>query len=1379
MKKTNKKIALILVVLLLLTAVFAVTSAVMADSNDVTVAAQTALDGGTAKYELTADSTIKNITTTKACTIDLKGYQLVVDGTWTTTSTYTLTVVDTSANHTGRLSFASKAAVVDDGLVISGATANKVNTVEGLNILFANKTTKATFAAFKSGDNTAVNKYVIGDLKSGANEQAIGTVTLASLTEAAETANVYYMVSGKSTVYDADLATIAGANITFNHAGTVTLYKIVKDANYDVWYATGSKTVDNTLTYKSYTITVKPFDNATFTATLGGSVAYTGSAITPVTAVKANKPVDDTVLTLNKDYTIAYENNTNAGTNTAKYTITGINDYAGSKLENATFSITAGAATGTLANSIPDQEYTGSAIEPSFSVSVTKTVKDAYGADVVTTKVVDLNKNGNEDFDVSYGNWVDHDEDAGTPDIWVEGATNVGTYSIKLAGKGNFAGSTFTLNNAFKVKAKKLSTAPTVKFYKDGQEVTSYEYGAAVPTLHNNAETISGTAGNKYMVLVDGKALKATDLAANGVMNLTKNNNLYVGDVEATVTMAAGGNYNFEEFKTTFAITEKTEGVNNLTLTVVNRTAGQLGIDKDSMTIYDTDNEVYTVTYLGNEAKIDDVINGFLGTKITAKTDDEAAVVPVLGRDLLVTYTNNDAGNQDATVTLKPTGAYIGSPITLKFKTVNPTTVSLGITVDYGKDENGVAKTAYDYTGSAITPKVKVVNYVTTELKEGKDYSLTVTNNVDAGKGKIKVNLLGSFAGITPTKGTDEKEFDIAPADLAKATVTLNATEFTYTGSVIKPTATVTMSGKTLTEGTDYTVTEITSKNVGKNYEFTVNGIGNYKGSNTAKYNIVAKAANLTIKPIADIEYTNGVDANHPDAIMVMNGSDVLDSSKYDVFFDDHVYTFNDDGTVKTNDYKKDLDVTGTRTVRIKTKKDADLSGEATATYTVMKKNVGLSIKAGAKDWLNANKKDYKGVAVELTNAEVAANIVVDSNAHSIAITEAFVKDNLDVSYENNNAIGTAKVTVAFKATSNYKGDTVSETWTIQKGTIASVKLVKANAKEEYNGGEDVIPTITATYTEGGKIITLTQGTDFKVNVTNAKNIGAAAKARVQFINVNVTATTGDVAAATVDNVSGEITFTIGKKDIAKDDVVASIDDQVYTGEALKPAINIAQGNYALKAGTDYTVTWQNNTEVGTGAAVLTGTGTNYEGTKVVLFNIKSDKKVTLSASNITLSKYKYIWNGKTRKPAVTVVVDGKTLVRNTDYKVAWYDNTTTGIGRVVVKGIGNYEGRVEVKFEIKPQAPTAMALDAKETGFRVRWTAPALGEFDGYQVVYATDAEFTNIVRTKRITGKEKVTFTGVPAGTYYVKVRAYKDAADGTRVKSLYSNVESITVK
>ena len=84
--------------------------------------------------------------------------------------------------------------------------------------------------------------------------------------------------------------------------------------------------------------------------------------------------------------------------------------------------------------------------------------------------------------------------------------------------------------------------------------------------------------------------------------------------------------------------------------------------------------------------------------------------------------------------------------------------------------------------------------------------------------------------------------------DVAKAKVTVSPASATYTGKAITPAVTVTLGGKTLTRGTDYTVSYSNNKAAGK-ATVTVYGTGKngYYGKATATFTI-AKAAQSTAK---------------------------------------------------------------------------------------------------------------------------------------------------------------------------------------------------------------------------------------------------------------------------------------------------------------------------------------------------------------------------------------------------------------------------------------------------------------------------------------------------------------------------------------------------
>ena len=82
------------------------------------------------------------------------------------------------------------------------------------------------------------------------------------------------------------------------------------------------------------------------------------------------------------------------------------------------------------------------------------------------------------------------------------------------------------------------------------------------------------------------------------------------------------------------------------------------------------------------------------------------------------------------------------------------------------------------------------------------------------------------------------------------------------------------------------------------------------------------------------------------------------------------------------------------------------------------------------------------------------------------------------------------------------------------------------------------------------------------------------------------------------------------------------VDNYTYTGKARKPAVTIYDGDYKLKNGTDYTLSYKNNKEIGEGTITVTGKG-KYTGTKKLQFNIVPKKptiKLSEKSGKITVS---------------------------------------------------------------------------------------------------------------------------------------------------------------
>ena len=166
-----------------------------------------------------------------------------------------------------------------------------------------------------------------------------------------------------------------------------------------------------------------------------------------------------------------------------------------------------------------------------------------------------------------------------------------------------------------------------------------------------------------------------------------------------------------------------------------------------------------------------------------------------------------------------------------------------------------------------------------------------------------------------------------------------------------------------------------------------------------------------------------------------------------------------------------------------------------------------------------------------------------------------------------------------------------------------------------------------------------------------------------------------------------------------------------------------------------------------------------------------------ISGAKVTVAS-KVTFTGTSRKPAVTVILSGKELVKNTDYTVKYSNNKAIGKATVTITGKGKYTGVIKKTFKIVPMKQVITSVTAKTKAFAVKWTKDL--NVHGYQVKYSTKSNFSGgkSVYVKKNTTVSK-TFTGLTAKkTYYVKVRSYK-TVNGTKYYSSWSSAKKVKTK
>ena len=154
----------------------------------------------------------------------------------------------------------------------------------------------------------------------------------------------------------------------------------------------------------------------------------------------------------------------------------------------------------------------------------------------------------------------------------------------------------------------------------------------------------------------------------------------------------------------------------------------------------------------------------------------------------------------------------------------------------------------------------------------------------------------------------------------------------------------------------------------------------------------------------------------------------------------------------------------------------------------------------------------------------------------------------------------------------------------------------------------------------------------------------------------------------------------IVQKDISKAETsVEGVGNKVYTGQELTQEPAVIVDGKTLDPETDYDLSYANNINVGTAQMTITGKGF-YKGSISRDFGITQADITKAGVAGITAADY----NGSavTQEPVVTW--NGRTLVEDTDYELAYENNTNAGTAQMAITGKGNFTGEIPKTFAIR-----------------------------------------------------------------------------------------------
>ncbi len=628
------------------------------------------------------------------------------------------------------------------------------------------------------------------------------------------------------------------------------------------------------------------------------------------------------------------------------------------------------------------------------------------------------------------------------------------------------------------------------------------------------------------------------------------------------------------------------------------------------------------------------------------------------GTDYTLSYKNNTKIGT-ATVTVKGKGKLSGTK-SVTFK-INTKPIKNAV-ITYNN--------SLTYNGSTLSPAV-TVKYGNATLKKNTDYTVAYSNNVNAGTGTITITGKGIYGGSV------KKTFTIKKLGIS-ATAVSGTGNKVYTGSAIKPVPAVKAGGRTLKNGTDFTVSYKNNTEPGT-ATLIVNGKGNYSGSVSKTFKITARAINDVEVTVPDTVFTG--EQVRPDVVVSYGSYQFISDSDYTLSFKDNVNI----GTASVVVTGKNH-LSGSRTVTFPIEK-ADISSteiavkNATFTGSAIKSDVDVrlgnvtlkegthytlsyknNVNAGTAQVTISGKGSLEGAVTmsftiakaDISKASISANGTYAPDGVKIGINAKFGNYTLkssDYSFTAPTAAGEQTLTIS--GNGNFSGKTTV------KCNVAKADI--ANAKSSLSLSTDGKGyTVTVIY-DG---VLLTQDKDYKVAVTESTT----------GVSAVITGIGNYGGTATISGISNELE--------AFENAVVTIGKVTYNGTAQLPSVTVKIGSVTLKSGTDYILSAYDNTNAGTATAVITGKG-KYEGAeKKTQFKIAP---AAISSASISCEDQIYTGQGVTAQPVVTF--NGKTLALGVDYYISGYSNiVNVGTATVTVKGKGNFTGTAKGTFRIVKQ---------------------------------------------------------------------------------------------
>ncbi len=166
---------------------------------------------------------------------------------------------------------------------------------------------------------------------------------------------------------------------------------------------------------------------------------------------------------------------------------------------------------------------------------------------------------------------------------------------------------------------------------------------------------------------------------------------------------------------------------------------------------------------------------------------------------------------------------------------------------------------------------------------------------------------------------------------------------------------------------------------------------------------------------------------------------------------------------------------------------------------------------------------------------------------------------------------------------------------------------------------------------------------------------------------------------------------------------------------------------------------------------------------------------IEMKECKVSLGNTSFTYDGKEKKPAVTVVYNGRTLKVGNEYNVSYSANKIIGIASVTITGKRRFTGSVTKKFKILPAKVTILTPVAGTKKMTVKYKT--VKGSCRYQIAYRIKgtSSWTKVNTTLQTAKTIKELKSGKK---YQVRVRAYKKV-DGKTFIGPWSDMKTVKVK